>query len=263
MLSIMMNLPPTDPKDAYEIRNLASVDSTNNYAMARISEGEVTEGMVYLAERQTAGRGQRGKSWQAEAGKSILMTMVLRPSLMDPSRQFLLNAEIALAAYDLFDRHAHKGSSIKWSNDIYWDDRKAGGILIENILRGGRWNYALAGIGLNINQEYFPANLPNPVSLRQASGRAWDIATLARELCEGILQRYRSLPFRSPSAILEEYKSHLYRYGEWGRFRQDQRIFGAFIRDLREDGKLVLETKEGLIEVDFGNLEFLPGIAAS
>src|SRR4051812_42781769 len=115
---------------------LPLVDSTNNYAMGQVHAGLAKHGFVYATEEQTAGKGQRGKIWQSEPGSNITLTAVLEPYPLSYAKQFYLSAVIALACFDFVRKYAGEKTKIKWPNDIYIDDRKAGGILIENVLNG-------------------------------------------------------------------------------------------------------------------------------
>ncbi|HMI59907.1 MAG TPA: biotin--[acetyl-CoA-carboxylase] ligase, partial [Puia sp.] len=173
---------------------LQSVDSTNNYAMAQATEGRAVHGALFFAHEQWAGKGQRGRFWTSTPGENIVLSAVLEPLALQPSQAFSLSVCVALACHDLFSRYAGpESTSIKWPNDLYWNDRKAGGILIENHFQGDRWPLAIAGIGININQVEFPASARNPVSLRQITGRTFRAAELARELGSCLDQRYSAL----------------------------------------------------------------------
>ena len=132
---------------------LDTVDSTNNYAMARIDDGLAKHGMVWFANEQTAGKGQRGKEWASEKGKNIAMSLVLSPEQLKLTSQFHLSAAVALACFEFLSGYIDGEAKIKWPNDLFWRDRKAGGILIENKLQGKTWKWAVVGIGININQE--------------------------------------------------------------------------------------------------------------
>jgi BirA family transcriptional regulator, biotin operon repressor / biotin---[acetyl-CoA-carboxylase] ligase len=233
------------------------VDSTNNYAMEQISQGEVTEGTVYLALEQTAGKGQRGKNWVAGSGDSILMSMVLQPLLLAPSQQFVLSAGIALGTLDFLKKYLPADTSIKWSNDLYWRDRKAGGILIENVIRGNSWSYAVAGIGININQEIFSANLPNPVSLKQITGQHWEVEELAKDLCECLLLRYGQIKNGKQVQILSDYRHFLYRWKMPAKYKSKGYLFTGKIINVEEDGVLVIETEGKVNKFSFGEIEFI------
>src|ERR1700730_10313043 len=138
-----------------QLIELESVDSTNNYAMARIHEGMASDGLVCLARHQWAGKGQRGKTWLSEPGQNLIMSLVIEPTPLILTQQFLLSAAVALGIMDLIAVLVKNGWSIKWPNDIYWNDRKAAGILVESVIQGGNWRFAVAGIGMNLNQWSF------------------------------------------------------------------------------------------------------------
>lgn len=236
---------------------LSEVDSSNNYAMARITEGPITEGTTWFAWSQTSGKGQRGNQWQSEPGENVMMSVVLKPVKLRPAEQFMLSASMALALLDLVREYAGSEAHIKWSNDLYIGDKKAGGILIENVIRGNTWNDAIVGIGLNVNQEAFGEDLPNPVSLRQATGVRYDVLALARELCRCIGRRYAGLSPENFNNILAEYTRSLYRLGSEQLFRAGKDFFRAKILGVDEDGKLLLLKDSREIKLDFGAAAFV------
>lgn len=235
---------------------LDSVDSTNNYAMARVNEGMVADGATWFAMEQTAGKGQRGKQWHSAPGENIMLTTVLQPALA-LSEQFMLSVAVALGAYDFFSAYAGDEARIKWSNDIYWRDRKAGGILIENVLRGNIWQYAIAGIGLNINTPRFPESLANPVSLRQITGKTWNSIDLAHELCACLDRRRNQLEPGRFDTLLGEYKAALIRFNEPALYKKNGEIFQGVIRDVLPDGRLCLEKGRDMLQLGFGEVEFV------
>lgn len=238
---------------------LSEVDSTNNYAMARIAEGPVQEGTTWFAWRQTSGKGQRGRRWESEPGENIMLSVILKPLTLRPSEQFMLSASVALALRDLVGGYTSRPVTIKWSNDIYIGDKKTGGILIENVIRGNAWSYAIVGIGLNVNQVRFPSHLPNPGSLREVTGVRYDVLEVAGELCKFLGKRYLQLTAERFPLVLSEYAASLYRLGQTQRFQRGQEIFSATIEGVEKDGRLRLETGGRRLTVDFGEVTFLPG----
>jgi BirA family biotin operon repressor/biotin-[acetyl-CoA-carboxylase] ligase len=236
---------------------LDKINSTNNYAMEQVNNGGVTSGTAWFAMEQTAGKGQRGKQWISPPGENIMLTIALQPKDLPLSRQFMLSVTVALAAYDFFSKYAGEETCIKWSNDIYWRDRKAGGILIENVLRGNIWQYAIIGMGININQAQFPEDLPNPVSLRQITGKTWDAVTLAKDLCTFLQQRLQQLHPAQYESLLEEYKSKLFRFQEPALYLQNGEYFQGIIRDVLPDGPLCLEKNGEILQLGFGEVTFV------
>ncbi|RAJ03915.1 BirA family biotin operon repressor/biotin-[acetyl-CoA-carboxylase] ligase [Chitinophaga skermanii] len=235
---------------------LASVDSTNNYATAEVNAGIVTSGSAYFAMEQYAGKGQRGKSWSSVPGENIILTVVLQPPLT-LSQQFMLSMTVALAQHDFFSKYAGSETAIKWPNDLYWRDRKAGGTLIENILRGSQWQYAIAGMGININTPHFPPALVNPVSLKQITGKEYDSLALAQELCTFLDKRFNDLPLIQETVLRNEYKSKLFRFNEPGLYKIDGEFFTGIIRDILPSGLLQLEREGKLLELGVGEVEFV------
>ncbi|MES1160182.1 MAG: biotin--[acetyl-CoA-carboxylase] ligase, partial [Bacteroidota bacterium] len=235
---------------------LQSVDSSNNYAMAQAHAGTASQGTIYFAYEQWAGKGQRGKVWSSTPGENILMSTVLQPVFLPITRQFSLSICVALACHDLFSRYAgEEETTIKWPNDLYWRDRKAGGILIENSFKGDQWLYAIAGTGININQVSFPATAGNPVSLKQITGQAFEAVSLARELGDCLELRYTQLQAGEAASQLELYNSRLYQREKPIRLKKDNAVFETVVQRVDPTGELVtldsLERRWKLGEVEW------------
>jgi BirA family biotin operon repressor/biotin-[acetyl-CoA-carboxylase] ligase len=160
--------------------------------MAQIKEGLAESGSCFRADYQTHGKGQHGRIWESSKGQNILCSYILELEKLDglkkwtPMDQIGFSAAIALGIRAFFDAHTNGDTKIKRPNDIYWRDRKAGGILIENLLKGTAWTWSVIGIGININQTVFSPEAPNPVSLKQITGRDWDILSLQEALSKAL-----------------------------------------------------------------------------
>jgi BirA family biotin operon repressor/biotin-[acetyl-CoA-carboxylase] ligase len=217
---------------------LPTIDSTNNHAMRMIRAGMSQHGEVYLALEQTAGKGQMGRSWNSENGKNLMLSVVLTEYLPPLDQQYALSVCAALACHDLFNAYAGEETSIKWPNDIFWRDRKAGGILIENFIHGGIWSHAIIGIGLNINQTAFPDVQRKAVSLKQITGKDHDPLNLARELCFLLGKRVKSLSGDGYPVMLEAYNKLLFKKGEQIRFSCNGQPHEGIVRDVEADGRL-------------------------
>ncbi|MEO6612632.1 MAG: biotin--[acetyl-CoA-carboxylase] ligase [Chitinophagaceae bacterium] len=261
---------------------LQSVDSTNNYAREQIrasmvsnlpvSQAVASHGTVFFAHEQLTGKGQRGKVWLSQPGANIMLSVLVKPEGIQLGRQFQLSACVALAVRDFFMKYAGEDTRIKWPNDLYWQDRKAGGILIENIVRStelraqspepraGRqepnWDWSIIGIGININQPHFPAFLPNPVSLKQITGKDFDTVVLAKELCEVLDKKFNELINGGFENIYEQYILQLYKRGEKVKMKKDNRIFEGIIKSVSAAGKLIVQHSIEE-EFDFGEIEWL------
>ena len=227
--------------------------------MAQARAGLAKSGDAWFTLHQTAGKGQRGRQWKDNPGENILMSIALQPPGLLLSQQFPLSAAIALACFDFFSKLAGEETSIKWPNDLYWRDRKAGGILIENVIgqatsSANLWQWSIIGTGININQVAFPDHLPNPVSLKQITGKTNDVTALAKQLCSCMEKRLQQLD--KPYQLLEDYNHHLYARSKSVKLKKGTRLFDAIIQRVTTDGKLVVTTSMEE-QFEFGELEWL------
>ena len=235
---------------------LTEVDSTNNYAMLQVQAQMAVHGATWFAHYQNSGKGQRGKAWNATYGENIMMSSVLYPGFLSIENQFLLNVTVALGCFDFFTKHSDDETRIKWPNDIYWRDRKAGGMLIENVLKGKEWKFSIVGIGININQTFFSADLPNPVSLKQITGKSFDVIVLAKELCQCLDYRWKQLKEQKDNDLLQEYSSHLYKLDELVTFKKDRSTFDAIVTGVNKNGELLVKTDRPLA-LTYGSVNWI------
>ena len=222
--------------------DLPSVNSTNEYAHALLSKSKPPEGTVISATNQYAGRGQIGSEWESRPGQNITLSIVLYPTFLPIRRQFLLNQAISLATFDLVEKYFPKKTKIKWPNDIYINDKKTAGILIQNAVASSRLRSSVVGIGININQEIFDPSVPNATSFKLESGQEMEIKTLIAELCQFVESRYLKLKSGKSVPLQQEYLQHLYWYGTEGLFQKpDGHIFKGIVKGISDIGKLQIE----------------------
>ncbi|ANE53605.1 hypothetical protein SY85_18875 [Flavisolibacter tropicus] len=217
---------------------LQQVDSTNNYATALAHAGMAQSGTVVLAHHQTKGKGQRTKAWETAAGQNITLSILLQPQGLVLSEAFFLSMAVALGVQRFYSRYAIEDVYIKWPNDLYWRDRKAGGILIENILTGATWKYAIIGIGININQTDFGELGLRATSLKQITGKQYDIVALAKELCSSIEATVRQLQVNKQQ-VVDDFHAVLYKRFEKVKLRKDARVFETYIQGVSTAGELI------------------------
>lgn len=228
---------------AAPIIELHTVDSTNNYAMRCIDADTAQAGMTIYAEQQTEGKGQRGKKWETVEGENILMSLILSPN-RSIEQQFKFNASIAVAvAQILLAENKDWEVKIKWPNDIIINAKKAGGILIENVLRGNNWNWAVVGIGLNINQTHFDTNLPFATSLKSASGLYFNKKEFQEKIRNNILTHTSQ-----HQNSFETYNELLFKKNENHLFSINNTFFNAKVLGVEEDGQLKLEMSNNSIQ---------------
>jgi BirA family biotin operon repressor/biotin-[acetyl-CoA-carboxylase] ligase len=223
---------------------LDSVDSSNNHAKDQFRQGKAVYGTAFFAVEQTQGRGQKDRTWVSEKGANILLTVIIDCRERDPLNAFLFNAQIALSCCDFFSNYAGDETCIKWPNDIYWRDRKAGGILIENSIRDRSWEVAFVGIGININQTLFQEHVVRPVSLKQITGKQHDPEQLAHELCSIINQRISSTAAQDEQKIMDEYSSKLFRRGERVVLRTSRWTNEVTILGVNRKGQLLVQHED-------------------
>lgn len=225
------------------IIKLVVTDSTNNYAMRLLDADTTLPGTTIVAGRQTAGKGQRGNSWEAAAGESLLMSIITQPAY-SLDAQFLFSAAIAVALAEKVQESLPEISvSIKWPNDLILGDKKAGGILIENVLRGNVWLWGIVGVGLNVNQKNFGEELPHAASVYSATGRETSMAAWMEDLRGALISAVAAA--RPPEEIMHRYNAMLYRNGEMQPFIKDGVVQQYLIRGVAPDGALRVTTAYG------------------
>jgi BirA family transcriptional regulator, biotin operon repressor / biotin---[acetyl-CoA-carboxylase] ligase len=235
---------------------LQSVDSTNNYALTQVHAGLARHGSCFFAHEQTAGKGQRGKVWTAERDSSIITSIVIDPSPLTLVNQFHLSACVAVSACECLEKYTGDEVRVKWPNDVYWQDRKAGGILIENVIGDQTWGWAVIGIGINVNQERFSQGLTNPVSIKQITGKSFDPLSIAKELYSILNKNWNELSSNGFNKIYSSYQQRLYKKDQQVRFKKDNRSFQGIVKNVSPSGLLVVQHA---IEEEFrmGELEWM------
>ena len=234
---------------------LDTVDSTNNYAMALVHEGVAQHGMAVFAQHQTKGKGQRGKVWETIPGANLSFSVIVQPSFLLATQGFQLLATTAVAVRNQLDKSIGDEVKIKWPNDLYWRDRKTGGILIENVFRGTQWQWAVIGIGINVNQTEF-SQLQNPVSLKQVTGKDSNIKQLAQEIHAALMIAIQDLQQNGFTMDYDQYNRQLYKRNETVRLKRGSRSFETLINSVNEQGQLV--TGADITECfDFGEVDWI------
>jgi BirA family biotin operon repressor/biotin-[acetyl-CoA-carboxylase] ligase len=230
---------------------LSSIDSTNIYAISQVQQQMAVSGSCYRTDFQTHGKGQQGKTWGSEKGENLLCSYTLAvgnlPNTLEkgqnwtPNQQFGLSIAISLGVSDFFGAFAGEETQIKWPNDLYWRDRKAGGILIENTVRGTEWTWSVIGIGINVNQTQFAPALGKPVSLKQITGKNWDIPTLLSALSKALTQRVNEWLKGGFEHMLAEYNNRLFKKGALVKFKQKQIQFTGKVIGVNKHGQLIID----------------------
>jgi len=241
-----------------KIIDLKEANSTNNYALNLLKEEKLFEGTVVRTFRQKQGRGQRHKHWESEDFCNLTFSVIFYPVFLSVSRQFQLSKAISLGVADFVkSRIRNEIVKIKWPNDIYIGDKKVAGILIENIVSSDKISSSVVGIGLNVNQTKFSADIPNPVSLKMVAGNNLDLEKCFEELCDSVEARYLQLKAENQKLIDDNYHSALYRLNEKREFIIDNKHTFAEITGVNVEGKLKLKTASKLVECGFHEIQFI------
>lgn len=221
------------------------VSSTNDICMDSARNGGC-EGIVVAAKYQEQGRGQRGNTWESEQGLNLTFSILLRPDFLRVEEQFLISKIASISVCDwigayLKDKHV----AIKWPNDIYIENNKVAGILIENSFSSSKLDISVVGIGINLNQKEFSTDLPNPTSLAIETTRVFDVQTALEEFLSCFKERYTQAKSGEVTFIDSEYLKKLYRKDIYCTYRASNDEFEAKIVGVKPTGELMLQTEKG------------------
>ena len=234
---------------------LKNIDSTSTELRRRMSAEELPHGYCISADFQTAGHGQATNHWESEDGKNLLFSLLLRPSVIPASEQFVITEIVTLAIINALQDYIRQRITIKWPNDIYVGDKKLCGILIENALCGPTIDTCIVGIGININQELFTSNAPNPISLKQLNGRDNDREEIFEEIYQNILRYYDYLADNWQNNDIKqslhyEYMNNLYRRVGYHNYSTPEgEKFSAEIEEIGPQGHLTLRLQSGELRI--------------
>ena len=247
-----------DDSPHFKLIELGDTDSTNTF-LTNYQMRQPVDMIVVTAEYQSAGRGQTGNTWESARGRNLLFSIQISPTSLPASHLFVLSEAIALSLRDAVDEclsaeipstpttKVQHDVKIKWPNDIYVDDNKVAGILIENELQGQNIKRAIIGVGLNINQPRFESDAPNPVSLFQLTGKTFERSLILSSIMGHFKHYYTQIEDGTYDSLHSAYRQALYRgaTGTFWPFQDKTGMFTARIADVKPDGHLILEDQTG------------------
>ena len=232
----------------FKVIHIDETDSTNKW-MKDYSANAEEQNVVVVADYQTAGKGCGTNSWESERGKNLTFSVLIHPEgipfatvasqRLQAKEQFRITEVVSVALCKTLKPYIYNKVVIKWPNDIYVGDKKICGILIENRLQGSGIKDCIIGIGLNVNQTEFKSNAPNPVSLKQLTGKNLDCEELLMTFLENLGEA-----FDSP-AISQDYRQRLYRQDGYHDYKDANGPFKAKLQNVQDGGTLVLLDTEG------------------
>ena len=229
-----------------KITRFKTLDSTNKYLQNLLEEGVDIVDNVVVTEFQSSGRGQGKNVWESEAGKNLLFSVAVDMSYLKAENQFLLTQMVSVAMIDVLKKYLPEESLfIKWPNDIYFNNKKIAGILIKNEIKGMMLGTSIVGIGLNVNQESFDENLPNPISMKMITGEDFDLESLLNDICYELgtmsYEQYRNA--HSSQLTAHSYIKYLYRYKQWASYEHEGSVKEMMIIGYDQFGRLILKEK--------------------
>ncbi|MFN8037067.1 MAG: biotin--[acetyl-CoA-carboxylase] ligase [Acidimicrobiia bacterium] len=225
-----------------DVRWFPELDSTNRYLLDEARAG-AAEGVVAVADRQTAGRGRLGRAWSDGPGASLLVSVLLRPSV-DAARVHVVTMAAALAMAEAVGRSAGFEPGIKWPNDLVVGDRKLAGVLAEVEVAAGAIRAVVVGIGVNVEWESFPPELAGiATACNLESGRPVDRSALLVEYLVRLDGRLRDL-----DAAAAGYRRRLRTLGRRVRVELPGGTLTGVAVDVDHFGRLLVETGPGCIE---------------
>ena len=219
--------------------HLEQIDSTNAYLQRQQAECDIRNWVVSTNE-QTAGKGMGSNGWESEVGKNLTFSLALEVSFLPAERQFLLSEAVALGLIHALDTLLPEEKlHIKWPNDIYFENRKLAGILINSTIKMNMMDVSIIGIGLNVNQMRFQDWPTHPISMKQITGKDYELQLLLEQVAEQLLIKVEQLK-SSPAAIEQNYLKRLYRYRTWADYEVDGKKMRLFMTGIDSFGRLQL-----------------------
>ncbi|MCU0444551.1 MAG: biotin--[acetyl-CoA-carboxylase] ligase [Microscillaceae bacterium] len=234
---------------------LPTCQSTNTYALDLLADDSVLEGTTVITSHQTAGRGQRGNTWEAEPDQNLTFSTILMPNFLPIVENFYLNMAVALGIQQFLENYLGSGVKIKWPNDILYNRQKICGVLIENIIRKTIIEKSVVGIGVNINQTRF--GVDTATSLKNIMGRDFHLEPLLAQLLKSLEEQYLILRQKDHKQLKINYLHKLIGYQESLTYQVNDQYYEGKIMDIETSGKLKLEINNEIRSFDFKEISFV------
>ena len=237
--------------------HLEQIDSTNAYLQREQSKCDIRNWVV-STDKQTAGKGMGSNSWESEVGKNLTFSLALDMSFLPAERQFLLSEAVPLGIIEVLDKVLPaKKLSIKWPNDIFYENHKLAGILINSTIKANMMDVSVVGIGLNVNQMCFQDWPTHPISLKMVMGKDFELQPLLEQIATHILIKVQQLK-SSPATIEQDYLKRLFRYRTWADYEVDGKILRLFMTGIDGFGRLQLVDEQDAYYVfDIKEIRFI------
>jgi BirA family biotin operon repressor/biotin-[acetyl-CoA-carboxylase] ligase len=250
----------TRPMLTFHIGKFDQVESTNNLLKDLVQKEAPAEGRVVCTDYQTNGKGTGKNTWESERGKNLLLSLYLKPDFLSAERQFLLSISISLALIDALNMMFKSNYyAIKWPNDIYYKDKKIGGILIENALKGSTISECIIGIGINLNQTKFSNTIPNPISFIQVAQKEFDKQLMLCNILTRINYRYLQIKNGSYKQLRDEYLGYMFQLNQERSYKIEGKTQKGIILGIDDFGQLVVKVGPKTRVFGFKEIEYVLG----
>lgn len=238
---------------------LDATDSTNSFLRQLSKNKELEKWTVATADYQTEGRGQKGAVWHSDKGKNLICSILLKLDDFNAADQFMLNCAVSVGIHHYLKRYDLPKLKIKWPNDIMSVSKKLGGILIENTLISNKINQCIIGIGININQEKFPDDLPMAVSIKQLTQKDTQRDIFLQDLLNSIQNKFELIFEKKYDELWTQYESSLFRKDKAHMYENNKgEQFMGVIRGVTKEGTLLIEREDASIDAfNFKEVSYL------
>ncbi len=226
-----------------------SCHSTNTFALEKVKKNDIIDGLIVITDNQESGQGQRGNSWEAQPGKNLTFSLVLKSAFLPIHHRFFLNIITSLAVYQVLDKYGFHNQVVKWPNDILVNKKKVCGILIHNTIHNQNLDWSVIGVGLNVNQVDF--EVEEAVSMAAEMNRNYSLEEVFTGFVQAFEGLYLMLKGGKLAALKERYYEVLYRLNEPALFKNNKQseIFKGTILGIEPDGMLKVALPNGTNEV--------------
>ena len=238
-------------------KHVNELTSTNEYLWKLSEKQELEDFYTISAGFQNSGKGQDDNVWESAEGQNILLSIIVNPSFLLAENVFQISRWVSLAIVDYLKEKGLRNILIKWPNDIYIDDKKIAGILIQNAMLGHHISKSMIGIGLNINQTVFVSDAPNPVSLKQLTQQDYSVNNEISSLIKNLQMDYKLLK-STPQQLIQDYHQLLYQRDQWCDYQIGEGIVKGMIKGVDQYGRLLLEKwNDKSLVLDIKEIQFL------
>lgn len=235
---------------------MPSCHSTNDICAEFLAAGQGENGLVIATDYQTDGRGQGTNLWISDKGENLIISILLDTSFLAVSEQFYLNMVVCISILEVLKNYLGENVKIKWPNDIYYNDKKICGVLIQNNLKGTSMEYSIVGIGINVNQTVFSPG--NAASLRMITGKWYELQNVFEQTGEKLEKYYLLLKDGNNKSLKRHYMKNLMWYQEAHNFTfKSDKVFKGIITDVEESGRLIIKSGDVIHRFGYQEIRFV------